>query len=137
MQGKPIGKRTRFTTPPPAPLKPSGLTMELSLKHYSRHQTKPRAMFTFQCMQVCGLHISVFLWYKIRYIICFLINLVLLHLFKASLFFRRCVVMNSVHTSRMSTVKYKKAWRVGYCTAVPCTYMAVLIHITGYIPATQ
>lgn len=50
-QGKPMGKRCRFTTPPPAPLTPSGLTMELSLKHYSRHQTKPRAMFTFQCMQ--------------------------------------------------------------------------------------
>ncbi|XP_071539377.1 F-box only protein 30-like isoform X2 [Panulirus ornatus] len=50
-QGRPIGKRVRFQTPPPAPLTSKGLTMELTLKHYSRHQTKPRAMFTFQCMQ--------------------------------------------------------------------------------------
>lgn len=51
-QGRPIGKRVRFQTPPPAPLTSKGLTMELTLKHYSRHQTKPKAMFTFQCMQV-------------------------------------------------------------------------------------
>nr|XP_053646474.1 F-box only protein 30-like [Cherax quadricarinatus] len=50
-QGRPIGKRPRFQTPPPAPLTCKGLTMELTLKHYSRHQTKPRLMFTFQCMQ--------------------------------------------------------------------------------------
>lgn len=49
--GHPMGKRPRFQTPPPAPITPKGLTMELTLKHYSRHQTKPRAMFTFQCMQ--------------------------------------------------------------------------------------
>ncbi|XP_042211797.1 F-box only protein 30-like isoform X2 [Homarus americanus] len=50
-QGRPVGKRARFQTPPPAPLTSKGLTMELTLKHYSRHQTKPRPMFTFQCMQ--------------------------------------------------------------------------------------
>ncbi|XP_045597654.1 F-box only protein 30 isoform X2 [Procambarus clarkii] len=50
-EGRPIGKRARFQTPPPAPLTCKGLTMELTLKHYSRHQTKPRPMFTFQCMQ--------------------------------------------------------------------------------------
>lgn len=51
-EGRPVGKRTRFQTPPPAPLNPSGLTMELGIKRYSRHQTKRKAMFTFQCMQV-------------------------------------------------------------------------------------
>lgn len=50
--GHPLGKRPRFQTPPPASITPKGLTMELTLKHYSRHQTKPKAMFTFQCMQV-------------------------------------------------------------------------------------
>ncbi|XP_068213086.1 F-box only protein 30-like isoform X2 [Palaemon carinicauda] len=49
--GKPVGTRERFQTPPPAPLTSKGLTMELGIKHYSRHQTKPRAMFTFQCLQ--------------------------------------------------------------------------------------
>lgn len=49
--GKPVGTRERFKTPPPAPLTSKGLTMELGIKHYSRHQTKPRAMFTFQCLQ--------------------------------------------------------------------------------------
>ncbi|XP_045129517.1 F-box only protein 30-like isoform X2 [Portunus trituberculatus] len=49
--GHPMGKRPRFQTPPPASITPKGLTMELTLKHYSRHQTKPKAMFTFQCMQ--------------------------------------------------------------------------------------
>ncbi|XP_063608754.1 F-box only protein 30-like isoform X1 [Penaeus indicus] len=49
-QGRPVG-RARFKTPPPVPLTSKALTMELPLKHYSRHQSKPRAMFTFQCMQ--------------------------------------------------------------------------------------
>ncbi|XP_076030354.1 F-box only protein 30-like isoform X2 [Oratosquilla oratoria] len=49
--GRVIGKRARFRTPPPAALTPGALTVELGLKHYSRHQTKPRPMFTFQCMQ--------------------------------------------------------------------------------------
>ncbi|KAK4295314.1 hypothetical protein Pmani_032125 [Petrolisthes manimaculis] len=49
--GRPVGRRTRFQTPPPAPLTPGGLTMELGIKRYSRHQTKRKAMFTFQCMQ--------------------------------------------------------------------------------------
>ncbi|KAB7493671.1 F-box only protein 30 [Armadillidium nasatum] len=48
--GRPIG-RFRFQTPPPVQLTPKGLILEIVLKHYSRHQVKPKAMFTFQCMK--------------------------------------------------------------------------------------
>lgn len=50
-EGRPLG-RLRLQTPPPAPLTPKGLALEVALKHYSRHQVKPKAMFTFHCMQV-------------------------------------------------------------------------------------
>lgn len=59
--GRPIG-RFRFQTPPPVQLTPKGLTLEIVLKHYSRHQVKPKAMFTFQCMKVgIGPFVSWFL----------------------------------------------------------------------------
>ena len=41
-----------------------GLCLELALKDYSRHQQKPKAMFTFQCLKVHWYNIVTFTTYR-------------------------------------------------------------------------